>query len=270
MNEIKYDIIVVAGQSNAEGNGLGNLRGKYLHKKKIDMLVDCNKPLITFDDNGVLQRQQLSLNIVSFGESKNSDGEMLGSFPLSFSSSYVDKGYLEFDRKVLLVNCAIGGTGFARYQWGNNTYLQNRMFEMIDYALSKGKDNRIVAFLWHQGEHDAFENSDLSIKTKKSYYYEKFKNLVCKFQEKYGNNIPIIGGDFSYEWINDGNFEQCKSISDATKKVLKEVGGAFVKTNGLQSNNQAVQNGDKIHFSRQSLYILGKRYFNKFTKIIIK
>jgi hypothetical protein len=121
--------------------------------------------------------------------------------------------------------------------------------------------------LWHQGEHDAFENADLSIKTKKQYYYEKFKYLINEIKNKYGNSFPIIAGDFCYEWVNDGMCEQCKAISDATKKVLREFGGEFVQTKDLKSNNQTIQNGDTIHFSRQSLYLLGKRYFAKFLKI---
>ena len=141
---------------------------------------------------------------------------------------------------------------------------------MVNFALDLGTENRVVTFLWHQGEHDSFENSDLSLKTKKLYYYDKFKNLLCKFKERYGDNIPVVAGDFSYEWVNDGNYENCKAISNATKKVIKELGGAYVQTKDLQSNNQAINNGDKIHFSRKSLYILGKRYFNKFFRIVKK
>ena len=138
---------------------------------------------------------------------------------------------------------------------------------MIDHALSLGEDNKVVAFLWHQGEHDAVENTDITLSTKKQFYYEKLKFLFGQVKEKYGKDLPIIAGDFCYEWVNDGNNDKCNAIAQATKKVLKEYGGAFVQTKDLQSNNQAIQNGDNIHFSRQSCFVMGKRYFNKYLKI---
>ena len=43
---------------------------------------------------------------------------------------------------------------------------------------------------------------------------------------------------------------------------------AFVETADLLSNNQKTSNGDDIHFCRESLYILGRRYYEAFEKLI--
>lgn len=262
----KYDIIIVAGQSNAEGNGLGIVRHPYKEDKRILALRDKNKSLIGFDDKGFLRIGDLQPEIVVARERTAGDGNKIADLGLPFAREYVKNGLLKDGRKLLIVYAAVGGTGFAKYQWGEGSVLQARLFKMVDYALSQGEDNKIVAFLWHQGEHDAAENQDLSLKTKEAYYYEKFGHLVDCLISKYGK-MPVIAGGFCKEWAGGECAEHCKVINKATKRVLKDVGGVFVKTDDLLSNNQSVGNGDNIHFCRKSIYDLGKRYFKAFIKI---
>jgi hypothetical protein len=47
-----------------------------------------------------------------------------------------------------------------------------------------------------------------------------------------------------------------------------EWGGAFIETSDIPSNNQKTGNGDGIHFCRESLHTLGKRYFAAYRTII--
>ena len=51
----KYDIVVLAGQSNAEGNGLGAVRRPYREDPRVFALRDKNAGLIGFDDKGLLR-----------------------------------------------------------------------------------------------------------------------------------------------------------------------------------------------------------------------
>lgn len=263
----KYDIVVLAGQSNAEGNGLGAVRRPYREDPRVFALRDKNAGLIGFDDKGLLRVGGDFDPDITVAREKVTGGKKVADFGLSFAREYVANGLLKDDRKLLIVNAAVGGTGFAKHQWGETAVLQERAFKMVDYALSLNAENKVVAFLWHQGEHDAYENRDLSLKTKEAYYYEKFGNLVNKFLSEYGK-MPVIAGGFCKEWASGEFAEHCKVITKATKKVLKNVGGAFVTTDDLLSNNQDSGNGDNIHFCRKSIYVLGKRYFKAFTKII--
>ena len=49
---------------------------------------------------------------------------------------------------------------------------------------------------------------------------------------------------------------------------MEDCGNAgFVETSDLLSNNQKTQNNDDIHFCRESLHILGHRYYDAFEKI---
>ena len=267
MENVEYDVVILAGQSNAEGSGVGDVESAFTPNDKIRILEDQNKPLIHFDSKGILQVDgQLSLNIIEAKEQLNAKNQVLGNFSLSFASEYVKAGCLQGNRKLLIVYAAVGGTGFSRNQWGRGAVLQERMFAMVDYALSLHAGNKVVAFLWHQGEHDAFENPELSDGTREKFYYEKFGDLIKIVKNKYGD-MPILAGDFSYEWVNSGYQNQCAAIKRATKKVLKENGGAFIETSDLLSNNQQIGNNDTIHLSRQSLYELGKRYFKAFKKV---
>ena len=67
--------------------------------------------------------------------------------------------------------------------------------------------------------------------------------------------------------------EVCIPVVDAIRAVCRDCGsGAFVETDGLLSNMQELRRNplgweDPIHFSRKSIYILGRRYFEAWREI---
>ena len=134
------------------------------------------------------------------------------------------------------------------------------MVELVDYALALNPENRVVAFLWHQGEHDAFEGNKPEI------YREQLTDMIKDVRGRYGN-MPFIAGDFVNEWKSK-NIESCAPIIDVIRQVISNMGNAaFVETADLPSNNQTRGDGDDIHFSRQSLHELGKRYFEAYQSL---
>ena len=160
-------------------------------------------------------------------------------------------------RKLLIVRAAVEGTGFKKGYWGLNSILHNKMLEMSDYARSLHKENKFVAFLWHQGEHDAGERNDPNI------FEKQLLETVFNVRERYGN-MPFIAGDFVREW-KQNNIEICAPIIEKIQKVVEKVGNAgFVPTEDLLSNNEKTANGDGIHFCRESLSVLGERYFKEY------
>ena len=263
-----YDIIVLAGQSNAEGSGVGKGSSKHYNNPNILELIDKNRSFVKLSEDGVLslfKPFEWTMQIAK----ERIDGETIyADFAQSFADEYIKKGRLQEGRKVLIVKTAIGGTGFMRNQWGKGCPMTERAFEMIDYALSLEENSRIVALLWHQGEHDAFESPELSLQTREKFYYDKFGCFVDTLVEKYGV-MPVIAGGFIDEWSKD-YILQCNAVTRATKKVLNRYGGAVVSAKGLKSNNQDSNNGDTIHFCRKSLYKLGKKYYQAFEKIVNK
>ena len=259
----KYDIIILAGQSNAEGGGVGPVEEEYIPSELIYHLeaeknveVTPNGMRITYMDKPfVLKRAEERV-----GKEGNEKSVPVGDFSLTFAKRYVESGMLEDGRKLLIIRGAVGGTGFQKGNWGLTAQLYLKLLEMTDYALSLNTENRVVAFLWHQGEHDAFE------KNSPENYKKQLTELVLDVRSRYGK-MPFLAGDFVNEWKSQ-NINICKPIIDVIQEMIGEIGYAgFVETSDLLSNNQAVKNGDPIHFSRQSLHILGKRYFDAFQKI---
>lgn len=253
----KYDIIIQAGQSNAEGCGRGDVSQEYIPSDDI-LYLDAHKT-VTHTPQKVMVEYEDKPFFITTAEERDINGKV-GDFALTFSKAYKEKGFLKDGRKLLIIRAAIGGTSFARKQWGVGSELYPKMLEMTDYALSLHPENKVVAFLWHQGEGDSYEGSDCEK------YYTKLIEQIQDARRRYGN-MPFITADFVNEWKSK-NIQYCEPIITTIKKVAKDCGnGAFIETSDLLSNNQKTQNGDDIHFCRDALHILGERYFAAFERL---
>ena len=254
----KFDIIIQGGQSNAEGSGIGMVDSEYQPCNDV-VYLSAQKKVEEKGDRIVITYDELPFEI-NVATERVVDADKRGDFALSFSQEYIRKNLLLNERKLLIIRAAVGGTGFQKEHWGLGKQLYTKLMEMTDYALSLNPENRIVAFLWHQGEHDAFEGNT------PENYYKQLKEMLLDIRARYGN-IPFVAGDFCREW-KDKNLTICEPIIDTIKQVIDEIGTAgFVTTDDLLSNNQKTGNGDDIHFCRESLYKLGVNYFKEFYKI---
>lgn len=244
----KFDIIIQAGQSNAEGYGFGQVKDPY---------VPCDKVFYLNQDFTISQACE-----------KVKGNEIQTNWSLSFSREYINAGMLNDDRKLLILRCAVGGTGFSDNRWGMKDDLYLLMMEMIRTALALNSENRLIAMLWHQGETDAGNKVSYEI------HYANLINLFNSVKSAFKvENLPFIAGDFVQEWKNE-NIEICIPIVDAIRAVCRDCGcGGFVESDGLLSNNQALSYyplgwEDSIHFCRESVYEFGKRYFKCFESIV--
>lgn len=258
----KFDIIIMAGQSNAEGSGLGEVENPYIPNSRV-MQLDIEKAVAHTPE-------QLLINfigepILAIAEEKDSDNGKLGNLSLSFAKKYVESGLLAGDRKLLIIRCGIGGSGFKKGHWGLQGVAYLNMLKLTDFALKLNKENRLVAFLWHQGEHDAFEKNVPQI------FEKQLRDMINGVRDRYNApNLPFIAGDFVPDWKGK-NIDDCMPIIDKIRNVAVAIGnGAFVQTDGLSSNDQDSKNGDDIHFCRRALYELGERYFEAFQVIVSK
>ena len=189
-------------------------------------------------------------------------------FSETFADRYV-KEFLKNGRKVLIVKAAVGGSGFAKEQWGIGKPLLLRLYEMVDYALSLNKENRVVALLWHQGEHDAFENPQFNSQERYDFYFNNFTDQTKEIRSRYNHaDFPVITGEFVNDWAGKWK-EQCDTVERALKDACTKLGKADnVSSEGLLSNDQSIHNGDDIHFCADSVYELGRRYYDSYKKII--
>lgn len=255
---MKFDIIIQAGQSNAEGCGLGEVEREYIPTDKV-WLLNAPKRVTALPERMdiVYLDEPLALEIAD--EEVGENGK-IGNFGLTFSEAYIKAGMLEEGRAVLIIRAGIGGTGFWRKEWGVGNMLYNKLIELVDYALSLDKENRVVGLLWHQGEHDAV------VKNPPEQFGASLKEQMLSLRARYGN-MPIVAGDFVNDWKSK-NLALCEPIIQTIKKVLEECGrSAFVETADLLSNDQKTGNGDDIHFCRESQHILGERFFEAFKNL---
>ena len=184
-------------------------------------------------------------------------------FSLSFAREYL-RSHLQPGRKLLILRSAVGGTGFLDNRWGMTDDLYLRMMEMIRTALAMNPANRLVGFLWHQGETDAIFQASFDL------HYANLSRLLTSVRETFSvPALPFIAGDFVQHWKND-NLSICTPVVDAIRAVCRDLPAcAFVETDGLLSNTQEPyykpeEMDDSIHFSRRALYTLGQRYFHAF------
>lgn len=263
----KLDIIVLAGQSNAQGQGQGSVTTEYVPDSRILFMKDDSNP--KFSHEGGVTKLVLkwpAVNTVDIADERIKNGQKIGCFALQFAEKYAQE-YLEEGRKVLIVDANFGGTGFARPEWGVGNIMHERMISMVTEALSYGPDNRVVAVLWSQGEHDSFENADWD--PEKRYVTHK-KNLTETFKDFYARvdakDAPIIACGFTDDYYATTKVA-CDAVLNAIRECIADVGGAFVDTAGLMSNSGATGSKDIYHFCRESLHILGGKLFDAYKTV---
>ena len=117
--------------------------------------------------------------------------------------------------------------------------------------------------MWHQGETDAGHL------TSKEQYYNNLSHLLSLTRERFAvPRLPFICGGFVKQW-QDTMMNECALILAAMRCLAeKDENAAFIETDDLESNDEAMGNGDIIHFSTNALDILGKRYYDAFAKIV--
>ena len=258
----KLDIIIQGGQSNAFGLGWGPVDEEYQADEDI-LYLNAEKITSEGIQDGVwgLVLEYLDKPFaISVANERIENGKTVGDFSLTFAQAYKEK-YLESGRKVLIVRAGVGGTGFMKKHWRVGDLVYTKMIELIDYALGLNPENKIVAFLWHQGEHDAFEKNEPYI------FKQQLEDMLDTVKKRYhAPDLPFIAGDFVNEWKTQ-NIELCAPIVEKIKEVTKSASGVFVETADLLSNNQKNGDGDVIHFCRNDLHELGRRYFNAYARI---
>lgn len=288
-----YDVILIAGQSNAVGFGCGPATD-------VSTANDSNIHEVMPDGSISYAREPLSHAPMDGGKAGKG-------FGMTFARLYAAK--LPSNRRVLLVPVALGGTSIM--QWDNRiedldfktptngadpipddtTQLYDTLVRQTRHALASnfaGSDNRIVALLWHQGETDMlFMNNkkDPINKTMNSVatYDSRLRKLIglirATFPEQ--GHFPVIVGElgrfFETSFPGPNGLTAFNaglaSLAKTTTKmaVVPSVGltnGASIKCSIFPI--PSLPDGDPVHFNAQSQVEFGKRYFAAFSKLTAK
>ena len=256
----KYDIIIQGGQSNAEGFGIGPDKWEYVKNPNV-LYLEAEKKITQLPVSCAIEflDKPYSLTVADYRE--NEKGK-LGDFALSFANEYIESGRLAEDTKLLIIRTAVGGTGYKTNQWGEGRILEEKMFELVDYALSLNPENRIVAFLWSQGETEVLAQNDSEV------FRKEFKGTLDRVRKTYGREFPILATEFTERFVKQFNEFSVKILPVLREVVNGTENAAMVGTKWLLSNDDVMKNGDIFHFSREALRFLGARMFYCFEEMV--
>lgn len=257
-----YDIIVLAGQSNAEGVGMGPVFADRTNDARLFQFGRAgadNYKIIPAADP--LQSWSYPNNAVSFG--------------MSFAREYAVT--MPADRHVLIIPVAYGGSSIL--QWlsppsehslpspssRKDLYADMRM--RILTALGMNPANRVVALLWHQGETDIiYIQGQTPLMAHKNVYAMHLQNFITNLRADFPTvpAFPILMGEPVASWmardsVRTGLVSRLKDVARKNHETY------FVGSYGLKSNAEAGYNpADTIHFSGQAQTTYGKRYFKAY------
>ena len=289
-----YDIIIIAGQSNSIGRGLEEHRfpktsGGMNHKtwsQTINMYADDyfgnngkrNSLICSLNKNSSVQKS--AIDPIHHQEPypyrfRNRDVTRNFGFAVSFAREYIRQGKLASGRKILLVGCGYGNTGFRNsggWMFPNgNLYLgtisrANSAFSKTD----EGNTNRYVAILWHQGEFD-ISNSN-NYKENVSNTLNGIRNAI---QRTNSQSVPILMGGLTTLGQSHRNFTE--QFIRPVKDMSGNTNFHFVPSNAMPEvyyKNLRLFDHDLLsdkdtgdnHFSKSSQIEFGKRYFYIFNK----
>lgn len=288
-----YDIIIIAGQSNAVGAGRWPGGIVVIDPLKVDVpelderifQVNRYEPLLS------LVPGTETLQHFGFRENKDKVG-----FGMSFARRYV--AGLDKARKVILIPAARGGVSIDEWLGeevidpltNQKINLLESLRERLNFALSqKSADgqpltNRFVALLWQHGEADirkaALKLDNMTAENYAGKMDSLFDSIKGFHREQ---RFSIIIGEPVPSWNSVPQKEievDIKEIKQAFKRQLVDYSElsfkrSYVRTssdkNGLgilKSNCDSGAGDDCIHYDAPSQIELGKRYYSAYLRTV--
>ena len=221
---------LLIGQSNMAGRG-------YLHEA-----VEVDNSHIKVLRNGRWVKMFRPIN-----PDRSFSGVSLGE---RFAERYAQK----YDVDVGLICCADGGTKIGQWQPGEI---------LLDHAIYQAqlasRTSTIAGVLWHQGE------SDCSDPLLRANYEQGFLRIMDELKNKLDlHDVPFLIGGLG-DYLVDYAGADCRGYREINETLERIAQNnpmtGFVTAEGLTPNP------DNLHFSAQSLYEFGNRYFEVFEQV---
>lgn len=224
-----YDIVLIAGQSNTQYgdddmSGVGNAN-LYEYTRAGDILL-ANDPLDTWG-----------------GRITNTRGPVM-----QFCRDYIAAGRLTAGRKLMIVHCGLGGSGFpGPDNWGGN--LATLTIERVSNAILVEPTNSLVAIIWVQGENES-NTGGSAVST----YQANLLNLFGNFRSQIpsATTTPIVVGSMS-AWTM-ANYAYASTIN----AVHASIGSLISRSIYVNNTDLSASN---IHFSGANMLTIGSRMY---------
>jgi hypothetical protein len=234
-----YDIILVIGQSNTH-SGLG-----------LDSILDASDSTVfqlgRFEDhNYKIIPATEPLEHLTYSSQK------IG-FALTFGKLYKGQKLVK-GRKILIIPCGQGDTGFRKERWNKGDDLYEDAVARSNYVLKYHPNSKMSAMLWHQGE------ADLNNAGYQGALDAMIVNLRKDIRSTSTNVIPFILGGMVPYWIAQD--QSRKVVNDIIKRTPERVSGCGFADPALpflitKANNES----DPIHFDAAGQREMGRRYY---------
>ena len=222
-----YAVVVLAGQSNMVG-------------RRTAEAVDL-------DYSGIGDTKQYGFNAQTIIDATNpldQNGEQAGDTGLwkTMVEAFVEN--TTFDKPILLVPVAQGGTSFSGDNWnvGDPTY--SSAVTRINAAMETHPDNELVAFMWHQGETDAQNNSTTH-----------FANITAMYNGLLSETALTTDTPFIVGKIAAGGAESQVAAINAD---IVSFSSSLTNSAVVETQDQTLFDG--LHFDAPSLRTIGTRY----------
>lgn len=245
------DVVIYAGQSNAEGRAdLSNVPAQYLSRIADEHPV--NQIYWSDDDDKEWQKMDIPEANRRGGVQADDD---FGSYVLLADTAYRYTG-----KEIWILQVTEGGTGLAsdilNKDWNINTedeqyqLLKNKLVNSRLSALKQKKILRYKAVVWMQGESDAEDS------TKAANYEANLTDLINQFRTDTGIDVPWIVGR-----IQNYGATYTSQVRDAQVNVANTV------TNVEWINTDSYTLRDYVHFDADGQIQFGFDTFQKLLSI---
>jgi hypothetical protein len=240
-----FDVILLIGQSNTcSGRGFD---------PKLDTTNSLVFQLGRYEEN--------NLKIIPAKEPLSNlslDSAKIG-FATTFSNLYIRNGYLKSGRKLLLIPCGKGGTGFISHEWNRGDTLYKDAVRRAKGVLALNTRNKLVCILWHQGEQDVAWRP----------YQKTLDGFINSIRNDIvGNiNVPFILGGMVPYWTEKSEW-RIKQQSIISNTPLRDKFTGYADPNLPFLIKKVDDEVDMVHYDAIGLRILGVRYFNEYCRII--
>lgn len=228
--KIPIDVFLIAGQSNAGG------QGKIIGQQYRNTI----EPIMRFVDS-------------------NFEGiNYIGAWPI-FASTYLKK----MNHGVVLVSSEVGGTGSNKLSdsggghWGPEGTLYSNSVNNLKLALSQlsemGYSANLKGILWVQGENDAIA-LEKNIQTIEDYKVA-LNNIINQFHRDLGLNVPFFIFQTGAHEVFDISFKQVREVQE---NILRTMPSTYLVYNGASTFLDRNLMWDAYHYKPLAYSEMGK------------
>lgn len=237
-DNVQIKVIIVAGQSNAQGINDG---ADYtdVTKEKPDYRIWQVAGVNVSNENAIIPAWEPLKN-------RSQDTNAVG---LGFAAA---KAYLATNDnpnvRVLIVPCAKGDTGFISGEWVRTTgSLYTNLVAKANLALGVGSNVELLWMLWQQGERDVGSLTQVQ-------YQDYYLDMVTGYRSEItgGSGLKVTAGEMVPDFSGGAIRTAVANLPNVDPIT------AFVSSAGLTDE------GDNLHFDAASSRVMAQRHFDAY------